>query len=348
MSKRHATSAGLHTRRVFLRGLVAAPFLALPRLGFGATPQRVYGANPVVSYLLAALAPESFIGWNFPPPTQSRGYFADAILNKPVIGGFFGQGKTPNVEVLLANHPDLAIVSDAASIGTQVSESQLKKLGIPVKNLVLNTVYDYPDAIRQLGVWLGISDRVQPVADLCQNLLAQLKTLPMPKPAPVIYYAEQDDGLASECPGSFHAEVLDLLHVTNPMVCPGQKNDGFGMVRISIETLFRMNPPWVLTQDVAAYRAFHTDPRYADLMAVKANQVLLAPQVPFRWIDRPPSFMRILAAFWLYDQLYPAHHRFDLRELTKTFMHAFFAVDMTPDQLSYMLNPGQQAGISAG
>lgn len=272
MSKPNHSSAELRARRIFLSGLVSAPFLALPRLGFGATPQRVYGANPVVTYLLAALAPDRFIGWNFSPPPQSRGYFADAIMKKPVIGGFFGQGKTPNVEVLLANHPDLAIVSDAASVGTQVSERQLKKLGIPVKRLVLNTVYDYPEAIRQLGDWLGMSARVQPAADLCQNLLATLKTLPMPKPAPVIYYAEQDDGLASECPGSFHAEVLDLLHVTNPMVCPGQKNDGFGMVHISIETLFKMNPQWVLTQTPTTLRTFQTDPRYADLAAVQSKK----------------------------------------------------------------------------
>ncbi len=348
MSQTDAQVSGFDPRRrAWLAGLIAAPLLPWAERAMAAAPTRVYGANPVVSYLLAALAPETFLGWNFPPPPQSRGYFSDAVLAKPVIGGFFGQGKSPNVEVLLSTRPELAIVSGAAAVGTQVSEVQLKKLGIAVKNLSLDKVADYPAAIETLGQWLGITARVQPAADLCRRLLAQLNSLPMPQPAPVIYYAEQANGLATECPGSFHAEVLDLLHATNPMQCPGGKTDGFGMVRISLETLYQMNPQWVLTQEPQAVHAFERDARYANLAAVKNKQILLAPQVPFRWIDRPPSFMRILAAFWLYDRVYPGHHRFDLARITKEFMRAFFNVSMSDDALSAMLNP-LSGGMSAG
>jgi iron complex transport system substrate-binding protein len=328
-------------RRAWLAGLVAAPFLPWPHTVWAqaAKPTRVYGANPVVTYLLAALAPETLLGWNFPPPPQSRGFFSETALAKPVIGGFFGQGKSPNEELLLAARPELAIVSGAAAVGTSVSETQLNALGIPVKNLTLDKVADYPAAIELLGEWLGITARVQPAADLCRSLLAQLNSLPMPKPAPVIYYAEQDNGLATECPGSFHAEVLDLVHATNPVRCPKNGVGGFGMVRISLETLYQMNPEWILTQDKPAARTVLTDARYAELAAVKNEQVVLAPQIPFRWIDRPPSFMRILAAFWLYDRLYPGHHRFDLSALTKTFVHTFFNVTMDDDAVHAMLNP---------
>jgi iron complex transport system substrate-binding protein len=333
-------------RRTLIGGLVAAPFLSLPTYALAGTYKRVYGANPVVSYLLAALAPETFIGWNFPPPPQSHGYFSDVTLKKPVIGGFFGQGRTPNVEVLLSSKPDLAIISGAASISTSVSETQLKKLGIPVKDLILDKVTDYPAAIEMLGQWLDISARVQPAADLCRTLLAKFNTLPMPKPSPVIYYAEQNDGLATECPGSFHAEILDLLQASNPVSCPGGDHGGFGMVRISMEDLLKINPEWVLTQDPQTYETIQNDPRYADLLAVKMGQIALAPQIPFRWIDRPPSFMRILAAFWLYDRLYPAHHRFDLESLSKQFIQAFFRVEMTQMQTQLMLNPAHNLGKS--
>lgn len=330
------------SRRALLGGIVASPFFTAPSKTYASTPARVYGANPVVSYLLAALAPEQFLGWNFPPPPQSRGYFSDTVLAKPVVGGFFGQGRTPNVELLLENRPDLALVSGATSVSTSVSETQLKKLGVPVKRLILDKVSDYPSAIETLGQWLDISERVQPAADISRMLLAKFNTLPMPKPAPVIYYAEQNDGLATECPGSLHSEVQDLLQATNPVSCPSGEHSGFGMVRISMESLLRMNPEWVLTQENQAFEALQRDPRYADLMAVKLGQVILAPQIPFRWIDRPPSFMRLLAAFWLYDRLYPAHHRFDLEVLCKQFIKAFFNVEMTQIQLELMLNPARQ------
>ena len=332
------------TRRRFIQTLLAAPLCPWAGRALAADyPVRVYGANPVVSYLLAALAPEVFVGWNFPPPEQSAGYFSAKVLKKPVVGGFFGQGRTPNTEALLATRPQLAIISGATSVSTNESRKMFGQLGIPVQELTLNNAADYPQAIRVLGDWLGIRARLNPVADFYQQLWQRYQQLPFPRPAPVVYYAEQNDGLATECPDSLHAEVLRLVQADNPVVCPGGEAGKFGMMRISLESLYRMNPHWILTQDRATLSTFEQDTRYAQLQAVGQHKMLLAPQIPFRWIDRPPSFMRLLAAYWLYDRLYPGHHRFDLVTLTQEFMHHFFNKTLTPAEAGHVLNPSQTA-----
>lgn len=311
-------------------------------------PIRVYGANPVITYLIAALAPDTLVGWNFPPPAQAKGFFTPEVLAKPVVGGFFGQGKTPNSEALLATRPQLAIISGATSVTIEESRNALARLGIPSQIITLNGMDDYPTAIEELGRWLGRSADFAPKAAFCRTLLANFAALPQPHPAPVMYYAEQADGLASECPGSLHNEVPDRLGLRNPVTCPGNQHSGFGMVRIAAETLFAANPDWILTQERAAYLAFTQAPRWRGLRAVRNQQVLLAPQQPFRWLDRPPSILRLIAVFWLYDRLYPGHHRFDLIELTQQFFEVLFNTVLSPDAVRQLLNPQNSFGVADG
>lgn len=335
------TTPSLGRRRALtaLASLPLWPWLNQAATADTATPTRVYGANPVVAYLIAALAPDTLVGWNFPPPKQAKGFFTPEVLAKPVVGGYFGQGKTPNSEALLATRPELAIVSGATSVNINESKQALARLGIPSRVITLDSMDDYPTAIEQLGEWLGRSKQFAPKAAFCRALLAEFSTLPQPKPAPAMYYAEQNDGLASECPGSLHNEVPERLGLRNPIRCPGDERNGFGMVRISAETLLAANPDWILTQERAAYTAFRKEPRWQALRAVEDHQVLLAPQMPFRWLDRPPSILRLIAVFWLYDRLYPGHHRFDLTELTQRFFQELFNTTLSAEATLRLLNP---------
>ena len=79
------------------------------------------------------------------------------------------------------------------------------------------------------------------------------------------------------------------------------------------------------------------------LRAVREGHVLFAPQVPFRWIDRPPSFMRLLAAPWLASRIFPADYRavfktpIDAR--TQTFFALYFNRTLSAAQARAILQP---------
>ncbi len=327
-------------RRRLLAGWVAAP-LGLLAGRAAATAQtgrfdRLYGANPVVSYLISALYPERLVGWNFPPPAQAQGFIRETALSRPVVGGFFGQGRMPNEEALLAEHPDLAVVSGATSASLERSIEAMDSLGLPTLTLSLDRVDDYPAAIRRLGEHLGESERSGRAADAADRLLGLIRALP-DHGGPTIFYAEQHDGLATECRGSLHSEAIRLVHAFNPHTCgPEEADSRFGMVRIHTETLLDYDPDWILTQSADLYRRFHQAPAFAMLSAVRGGRVLLAPQAPFRWLDRPPSFMRLPGALWLYDRLHPGHGRFDLDAELRRFFAAFFRVELTTEQLAGM------------
>ncbi|MFA6699095.1 MAG: ABC transporter substrate-binding protein [Thiomicrospira sp.] len=308
-------------------------------------PERVFGANPVVTYLIMAIAPEKLVGWNFTPPPQAKGVFSADSFDKPIIGGWFGQGQTPNIEALIKTRPDLAILSGATVDLSR--QTALTGLGLPVCTVKLDALSDYPLAIRQMGTWLHREQKAQAFATLAEHLItqqaqrrAQLQAQNIP--IKTVYYAQSPSGLETECVGSIHAEVIPLAGGKNPHYCPADAEQGsrFGKVSISFEQLMRYNPDAIVTQENAFYDKVYQDTRWRNLKAVQNKQVFLMPQAPFRWMDRPPSYMRLLAMQWLMAQLYPEQTDIDMNEQVRGFFKQVFDADLNEDQIARVLQGG--------
>ena len=304
-------------------------------------PRQVYSANPVVTYLMMAMAPEKLVGWNFPPPNQAKGIFPAESFHKPVIGGWFGQGRTPNMEELVRAHPDLMLMS-GATVRTE-QQKVLNRLGIPVCLLKLDTLDDYPQDVRNLGQWLGNPQRGELLALDIEQRLKQLahnrETIRKNGAFKQVYYAESSSGLATECRGSIHSEVIPLAGALNPHVCPQDfaSNSRFGRVEINFEQLLKYNPDAIVTQEFEFYQQVYSQPKWQGLKAVQNKQVFFMPQVPFRWMDRPPSLMRVLGAQWLMQQLYPEQNFYDMAQQTQEYIALYFGVKLSDDQIQAIL-----------
>ncbi len=349
---RELLGRGLETwRRVRLAaaGLLLAASLGLPAWAEAlppcpATPAGpVYGSNPVNNYLLLALAPDRMAGLNFPWSRQAAQILPTKVLELPVLGGWFGQGKTANLEQVLRVRPKLALVS-GATVGAQASTQALREVGIPTCEVDLDRMPDYPAAFRRVGQALGVTRRADTLAADAQRTLGELAALRqrVAQRKPVrIYYAEGEDGLASECPGSIHAEVIEAIGARNALRCVDRGR--FGMVRVSFEQILAADPDWIVTQDGPAMRAIQSEPRWKLLRAVREGHVLFAPQVPFRWLDRPPSFIRLIAAPWLASRVFPRDYAAVFRDPIDARIAQFFALyfqhSLTPEQARAIAQP---------
>ncbi|MGE4504681.1 MAG: hypothetical protein AB7D51_04975 [Desulfovibrionaceae bacterium] len=69
----------------------------------------IYAASPPALYLLYAVAPETIAGLNFPFNDLERPWLKPEVVSLPVLGGWFGQGRTPNVESVMAAHADVML-----------------------------------------------------------------------------------------------------------------------------------------------------------------------------------------------------------------------------------------------
>lgn len=302
-------------------------------------PQRVYSASPPTTNLLYAIDPGMLAGLNTPVRSWEKKYLRKSMQELPVLGGWFGQSNTPNIEMILRAKPEVIIIQnfgDATDSKTNVSI--MKAVQAPVISINLTTVFDYPEAITFLGRLLGRESRARELAFYAQKVIADIAafsaTIPEQRKVSV-YYAEGLDGLNTDCDKSMHTELINLAGGRNVHRC--EARDVFGMEKISLEQIMLYNPDVIFVMEGAFYRKVFADPRWQQIKAVRDKKVYLIPNQPFNWFDRPPSFMRLLGAKWVANLLYPDRYKVDMIKETQRFFKLFLGVDFSPDEAAKLV-----------
>lgn len=116
--------------------------------------ERVVGLSPPATYLIYAIDPNLLVGLSSPLRGDERFYTVDRFKSLPVVGGIAGESRNINVETLLKVKPDIVVLRelkrrDMNAINRKY-EQVLKPLGIPILNLSMSSVHDYPAAFRFL------------------------------------------------------------------------------------------------------------------------------------------------------------------------------------------------------
>ncbi len=290
---------------------------------------RVFGADPPINVLLHTLAPDLMVGLSFPIAPPARRFHPPDMLALPVLGGAFGSGQQMNPETVLALKPDLVLAWKTPFMDVAGKKDGLDRLGLPVAFVQLDTLADWPAALRFASALLGREAIAETKAAYVEKALARLAGSVGRVPEnrrPRVYYAEGADGLATDCHRSFHTEAIELAAGYNVHRC--QQKDRMGMERMSIEQVLAFDPDLIIVQDRAAMKVIRDDPRWRNLRAVKAGRVHGVPHWPYNWIDRPPSVMRALGAQWLAGLFHPDRFRFDLRHEVREFYRLFFGLTL--------------------
>ena len=113
-----------------------------------------------------------------------------------------------------------------------------------------------------------------------------------------------------------------------------------GLVQVSIEQVLRWNPDVVITIDRNFYALAGKHPLWRELPAVKAGRIHLAPNLPFGWIDFPPSINRLIGLRWLARVLYPQAFPEDLRPIVRDFYTRCYHQTPSEAQLDQLLSTG--------
>lgn len=303
-------------------------------------PTRVYASNPTLLYLLYALAPEKISGVNFEWNDYERPYLKDYVLTQPVVGGFFGQGKIPNVEMLLRLDPELILVNASSKNVKKMTEifGSIKK---PMLYLSGTSLEDYLKSWQILGKVLNREQRAKELIDYAQNSInlsgkinEYLKTNNIKKLR--IYYAQGSDGLSTECEGSQHAILIPLSGAEVVHKCE-KESSAYGRVKVSFEQVLKYQPDMILVYERDFYDKIYSDPKWALLDAVKNKKVYYIPREPFSWFDRPPSFMRFLGIKWLINLAYPEAFKFDIVSEAREFYKLFLGLELNDEQIGKIL-----------
>jgi len=304
--------------------------------------QKVFGSSPPMNYLIYALNPDKMMGLNF-KAKNSNNYASPQFLDKkfltlPIIGSFHGGSQKINLENLMKHKPDLILLwEDDMLVGTVTKE--IAKTNIPSITLAFRKVEDMPEAIRLAGKAIDEKVRGEKLGAHAQKIIQEIEVALKGTKPTRYYYAEGIDGLSTECDNSFHVEALNFSGGENVHKC--QQSGVLGLEKINFETLMTYNPDVIVVQNALVFNEILENPLWQHLQAVKNKRVHLVPNDPFNWIDRPPSFMRIIGIEWLTKLFHPKEYTVHLHTRVAEFYALYLDVKLTDKEISKLLGEKQ-------
>ncbi len=275
-------------RRQVIAGGGALALAACSRSG-NAPSGRVVAAGPPAAILIWAVARDKLAGWpRRPPPKILAALGRGADL--PEIGALSQSGGgAANLEAIAALKPELIL--DYGNVSPQFREIAARteaRLGIPYR-LIDGRLAASPRAFRDAARLIG-APRGLELASASRALLRQWRGLAA---GPSFYYARGADGLETGFAGSLATDVLEGAHWTN--VATG----GQSLKRVSREAVAAWDPEVIVTLDRKFAQSAAADPLWRQRRGGGRRRLLLLPDLPFGWIDRPPSVNRLVGCAWL-------------------------------------------------
>ena len=299
--------------------------------------EKIHAATPTLLYSLYAIDKDKIAGLNFPFNEDEAKYIDEKILNLPVLGGWFGQGRVPNSEMILQTKPDVILLSDSTKkMGEKKLKSSLGNIDVPLVYLKSNTLEELVLSFSYIGKLVNKEERAKKLEDYGNESLNLAKEIAKKvDKKPKVYYAEGNNGLLTDCNTSIHSELINLASGDNVHKC--QATNSFGKEAINFEQVLNYNPEIILVYEKEFYKNIYKDKKWQLIDAVKNKKVYFLPKGPFSWFDRPPSFMRLLGLKYVISILHPDLYELDIYEESKKFYKLFLDLDLNDSQIDDIL-----------
>jgi iron complex transport system substrate-binding protein len=285
---------------------------------------RVLPAGPPAAVLLAAVAPDLMLGWPSPVSDEARTFLSPEAARLPQVPRLTGREDV--ADKVHGLKPDLIV--DYGSVSARYAElarATQYRTGIPTL-LLDGSLTEIPHTLRLLGSVLHRETRAAAVADFAQTLLA-LPTNTGKHPR--VLCARGADGLSVVAPGTDLAEIFTRLGWT--VVAP----DGHGALRQArFDEIRTLDPDILILSDPAMRETLATSAEWRSLRAVHEGHALIAPSLPFGWLNEPPSINRLLGLAWLSGR--------DPVELAASFNKVVYGRALTAPQLRTLLADTRQ------
>lgn len=282
--------------------------------------ERVLPAGPPAAILLAALAPDLMLGWTSPVSDNARSLLAPEAARLPLVPRLTGRNDV--ADKVIALKPDLIL--DYGTIAPRyidLAKATQQRTGIPMV-LLDGSLAEVPQVFRLLGGILHREQRAEILARFTEALLA----LPQKRDAPLrVVCARGPDGLTLATPGTDLAEPFTRAGFQ--LVAPS----GQGPSRqATLDDIRALDPDVIVFTDPAMRSTLAQSETWRSLRAVRDGRAFVAPNMPFGWLDEPPSINRLLGLAWLSGS--------DPRTLAATFNAVIYGRVLTAPQLDTLLS----------
>lgn len=207
-------------------------------------------------------------------------------------------GLQPNIEAIVADKPDLVLVSNyAASLARKLAPFSIPVLELPAP-ADINGVYS---EFTQLGRATGHLTQAQREESAIRRQISGIVSAQAHRAKPITYYYELDPTYYSLTSTTFVGRLLAMLGMKSIADKAKGAAAAGGYPQLSPEYILAANPDYIVLADtVCCHQSAATVAKragWADLRAVKDNHViLLNDDIASRWGPRIVDLLRTVAS----------------------------------------------------
>ncbi len=224
----------------------------------GARPTRIVSLNPTTTELLFAIgAGPRVVG------RTSYDLFPAAVLQVADLG----QGLRPNVEAVLATHPDLVLLY--ASADNRSAARRLRASGVSTAAYKIDRMADMARVTILLGRLTGDTAAARRTVDSVRATLDRVRREASALPHPTVFWPLWEAPLLSVGGGSFLNELIDIAGGRNVFAELPQPSPA-----VAFEEVLRRDPDIILAGPKTRLRLL-ADARWQTLRAVREHRVLV-------------------------------------------------------------------------
>jgi iron complex transport system substrate-binding protein len=224
----------------------------------GHAPRRIVSLNPATTEMVFAMGDgDRVVGrtrWDTYPPA--------ALVVTDV-----GDGLRPNIEAVLATHPDLVVLY--ATTDDRDAARRFRAAGIATLSVRNDRMVDFRRVLRLIGAALHDRPRATALADSVDRSLAATRARTMPLAPVTVVWQIESAPLRVIGGGSY---LTDLLADAGGRNVYGATSDP--SPQVSLEDVLQRGPAVVLTTTVAA-QALRADPRWHRWLSDPTHRVLV-------------------------------------------------------------------------
>jgi ABC-type Fe3+-hydroxamate transport system substrate-binding protein len=246
-----------HTDDAAARAL-ADDFGARVPVGSASSPARIVSLSPATTELLFALG----AGGRVVGRTTWDTYPDAARAVKDV-----GPGLRPNVEAVLAQHPDLVVLY--ASEDNRSADAQLRAAGVTVVAIKMDRIESFRRAALLLGRAVGDSAAAARTVDSVNATLDRVRAATSALPHPSVFWHVWDAPIYTIGAGSYLSELLTIAGGNNAygdIISPSPQ--------VSLEDIVKRDPAIVLAGPEGA-KHMRGDAAWQAVRAVREGHVMV-------------------------------------------------------------------------
>lgn len=250
----------------------------------GSAPRRIVSLNPTTTDILFAIGAGSRLVGRSQYDT-----FPDSATRVPSLG----PALRPNVEAIVAVHPDLVILY--ASDDNRPALDRLHQAGIVTVGFKLDSIEQFRRDTRLLGRMTGDSARAAMMVDTVSATLERVRRATTALPRPTVFLPTWEKPIIAIGGGSFMSELLEIAGARNVYADINAPS-----ATVTLEDVVRRNPDVLMTGTENA-KQLRARAGWQAIPAVRGGHVLaFDPDLVSR-----PSVQLGMAAVALANLLHP-------------------------------------------